>query len=585
MTGKGELRPDHTAPPMASSLQVAGLASGFDWKTFVDQVMDLEHKPADRLETEKATNTQKVTQLGTLGTKLSTLQDAVQDLKAEGLFGKRSATSSATEGKWSASAATDTATGSYKIVVSQLATAATLAGAGNIGAALNPTDDSVASLTLATLPIGQAITAGKFSINGKQVTVVTTDSLEDVFNAISAATSGDVTASYDHTTDKITLTSASGSVVLGAANDTSNFLRALKLGNNGTGTVTSSARLGGVKTSATLANANLTGAITAGAQSFSINGVSIGYNAATDSLATLLKRINDSTAGVSASYDAANDRVVLANTSTGDLGISLADDTGGLLNALGLASGTTFTRGKNAEFTINGGDTLSSQSNTLTSSAHGVSGLSVTVDSESTQTITVAADTGAMRGKLEAFIDKFNDVQSFLESVTKVTTDSKGKVTAAVLSGNREIQDWAHSLRSLAFGTVSGLTGSIKRLADFGIDFKSGTNELEIKDGDALDRALANHTTEIETFFNTSTTGFAAKLDAFVDKITDLNKDQEKSLNKANDSLDDQIDAIERRLAQQRELMENAFRMMEAAQSKIKQQQSAIDGVWAAMKK
>jgi flagellar hook-associated protein 2 len=570
---------------MASSLQVAGLASGFDWKGFIDQVMELEHAPADRLANEKSTNTQKVSQLGTLGSKLSALQTAAQALKTDGLFGKRSATSASTDSPWSATAATDTATGSYKIVVSQLATAATLAGSGDIGAALNATDDDVSGLTLATLPIGQAITAGKFTVNGKQVTVATTDSLQDVFDAISSATGGDVTASYDHTTDKITLTSGTGTVMLGASNDTSNILRALKLGNNGTGTVTSSAKLGGVKSSAALASANVSGAITAGAQSFSINGVSISYNAASDSLNTVLKRINDSTAGVSATYDAANDRVVLANTSTGDLGIAIDADTGGLVSALGLASGTTFTRGKNAEFTINGGATLSSQSNTLTSSTHGIAGLSVTVASEGTQTIDVKADTAAMREKVEGFIDKFNDVQSFLESVTKVTTDSKGKVTAAVLSGNREIQDWAHSLRTIAFGSVSGLTGSIKRLADIGIDFKSGTNELAIEDDDAFEEALTNNTTQIESFFSTDSTGFAAKLDTFVEKVTDLNKDQEDRLNKSNDSLDDQIEAIERRLEQQRELMTSAFTAMETAQSKIKQQQSAIDGVWASLKK
>jgi flagellar hook-associated protein 2 len=172
-------------------------------------------------------------------------------------------------------------------------------------------------------------------------------------------------------------------------------------------------------------------------------------------------------------------------------------------------------------------------------------------------------------------------VQSFLEAVTKVSTDAKGKVTSAVLSSNREIQDWGHTLRTMAFGAVSGMTGAIKRLSDLGIDFKSGTNELQIKDEEKLTAALTKNTSEIESFFHSSTTGFAAKLDTFLEKVTDENKDQQTSLNKQNDSLDDQIAAIERRLAQQRELMESAFMKMESAQSKIKQQQSAIDGMFA----
>ena len=564
----------------STSLQVAGLASNFDWKSFVDSIMELEHVPADRLASEKSTNNQKVTLLSSLGSKLTTLQGSVQDLKAGSLFGKRTATSATASSTWSVSAATDTAVGSYKIAVSQLATSANLKGASDLGSALNPTTDDVSGLTLANLPIGQAITAGTFSVNGEQVTVALTDSLQDVFDAISTATGGDVTASYDHTTDKISLNSTNGDVILGAANDTSNILRSLKLGNNGTTSVTSSAKLGAVKTSATLASSNLATAVS-GTGSFAVNGVSISFDASTDTLSSVRKRINDSSAGVSASYDAPNDRVVLSNKSTGDLGISLDDTSGGLLAALGLTAGTTFTRGDNAEFTINDGDVLSSASNTLDVSSHGVTGLSVKVNATETQTITVAADTSAMRGKIETFIQDFNAVQQFLETNTKVSTDAKGKVTAATLSGNREIQEWARSLRTLAFQAVSGLGGSIDRIDDLGLDFKAGTNELEISDDSKLDDALTDATSDVGAFFTTDTTGFSAKLDAFIEKIGAQNTDQQERINKTNTSLDEQIAAIERRLVQQRSVMESAFINMETAQSKIKQQQTAIDGMFA----
>src|SRR5262249_2100264 len=129
---------------------------------------------------------------------------------------------------------------------------------------------------------------------------------------------------------------------------------------------------------------------------FTINGVEISYNVNTDTISSVMAQINDSSAGVSASYDSINDRLVLSNKSTGDLGIAVNETTPGLLASLGLASGTTFTRGGNAEFTINGGDVLTSASNTLDGTAHGISGLSVTATSLDTQTITVAPDTQAM---------------------------------------------------------------------------------------------------------------------------------------------------------------------------------------------
>ena len=567
---------------MATGLQVAGLASNFDWKSFVDQIMDLERAPADRLAAEKGVNNQKVGLLTTLGTKIAALQNSIQALQSDSLFGKRTATSSATASPWAAIAGANTPTGSYRIDVTRLATAASLNGATNIGRALNPAGNDVSGLTLATLPVSQAVTAGTFSINGKQVTVALTDSLQDVFTAISTATGGDVTASYDSAADKVTLTSASGNIMLGAANDSTNFLRTLKLGNNGTGSVTSSAQLGAVKLNSTIATANLTTAVTgdvAGAGSFTINGVQIDYNVNTDTVSSVISQINDSTAGVVASYDAINDRLVLANKTTGDMGISVNEAPGGLLGALGVTSGTTFTRGVNAEFTINGGDVLTSASNTLDGTVHGVSGLSVTATALEAQTITVAPDTKAMRAKIEAFIKDYNDVQTFIETNTKVSTDAKGKVTAAVLASNREIQGWARTLRTMTFGAVDGLSGTITRLNHLGLDFKPGTNELEIEDDAALDRALAQSTTDVESFFSTANTGFAERLDDFIERISDQTDDQKTRINKANTSIDEQIAAIERHLEQRRALMESAFIQMENAQSKIQRQQSALNGM------
>ena len=76
------------------------------------------------------------------------------------------------------------------------------------------------------------VTAGTFTVNGAQITIAGTDTLQSVLNKITTATSGAVTASYDASTDEITLASSSP-VVLGSATDTSNFLQAAQLYNNG----------------------------------------------------------------------------------------------------------------------------------------------------------------------------------------------------------------------------------------------------------------------------------------------------------------------------------------------------------------
>jgi flagellar hook-associated protein 2 len=566
---------------MASNLQLSGLASGLDWKTLVDQLMSVAHAPADRLATEKTANSQKVSLLSDFGTRLTALQTSATALGAVGAFGQRVAASSTAGSTWSASASTNASNGNYQIAVSQLATSAHRDGASDIGTRLSATSD-VSALTLANLPIGSAITAGTFTVNNQMITIALTDTLSSVLSAIETATSGTgnpITASYDPTTDKISLAGA-GEVVLGAANDTSNFLRALKLGNNGTPAVTSSAKLGSVNTSAALATANLTTAITAvdgsGNGTFSLNGVSIAYNVNTDTLSSVIAKISQSTAGVSATYDAANDRVKLTNKTTGDIGIAITESAGGLLSALGVTGAATFVHGDNAEFTLNGGPTLSSTSNTLDETSHGITGLSITVNTEDTQTIQVASDAKGMRARIEDFIAKFNSVQSFLDSSTKITTDSQGKVTAAALASNREIQSWGSSLRAMAFGAVAGSGGTISRLENVGIDFKPGTSELQIADGTKLDAALRDNSSGVSAFFQTATTGFAAKFGTFLTSVTGQNTNQQTNLNRTNSSLDKQIADIERRLVQQRAVMESAFISMESAQSSLQSQQSAL---------
>ncbi|HTZ21196.1 MAG TPA: flagellar filament capping protein FliD [Opitutaceae bacterium] len=587
-----------------AGLQLSGLASGFDWTSFVNQMMAVEHAPADRLAAEKATNTQKLGALTTLGTNLTDLNTAIAALKSDGTFASRKATSSNSTSSWTLNAADNTASGNYTIAVSQLATTAKRTGAAGISGSLAPTND-VASLTIGSLATTVPVTtpAGAFfTVNGQQITISATDSLKDVFDRIKSATGGDVEATYDAGTDKVTLASLSSSeIVLGAANDTSNFLSVMKLANNGTtNPITSSGTLGSVSLSAPLINAHLRSPITAvdsnGNGAFSINGVSIAYNVNHDSLATILSRIGASSAGVTANYDAANDQVVLTNKSTGDTGLTVSDGSGGLLDALGLVAGSTaggtLVHGKNANFTVNGGPTLTSTSNKLDASAHGITGLSVTVNSESTETISVAADTASMKSKIQDFVTKFNAVEKYIDDQTTITT-TNGKVTTSLLSDNREVQDWSSSLRSLAFNAVSGLSGTISKLGDLGIGFTSTDSQLSITDPAALDDALTNHASDVAAFFGNTATGLVGQFTNFFVKTIGASTtsianptiggylgSQESDLTKANTGIDQQIADIERRLVEEKATMTASFQAMETAMSSIKNTQALLTSTY-----
>jgi hypothetical protein len=104
--------------------------------------------------------------------------------------------------------------------------------------------DNVNSLSLNSAPFVVPVKAGTFAVNGHPVSVNITDTLKHVFDTIKTATGGNVTGSYDAVTDQIVLASDS-QITLGSSSDTSNFLVAARLSNNGRNVVRSSGRIAG----------------------------------------------------------------------------------------------------------------------------------------------------------------------------------------------------------------------------------------------------------------------------------------------------------------------------------------------------
>lgn len=567
-------------------IQISGLLanSAFDWKSVVDQLVAASGIPVRNLEREKTANTAKIDALAQLGTLLTSLQDAVQTMRSTEVFDARTVSSDLASTTWKSSSVTGAAVGSYAFDVTQVATAAQWRGAADIGAGLSGSSD-VSHLTLATLATATPIKAGTFTVDGQQINVALTDSLQEVFDAIATATGGAVTASYDPAADRISLSKQSGTLILGAANDTSNFLSVMKLSNTGTSAAVSGASLGAVSASAPLASANLrrpiTGLDAEGNGAFKVNGVAVSYNIHNDSLGALLARINQAGAGVTASYDSANDRVVLANKETGDTGVGLQEVSGDLLAALGLSgdAGGVLVRGKNAAFTVNGGSVFTSQSNTLEASVHGIAGLSVTVNTATRQTLQVESDTATMQRAIEDFIGKFNAVQEFIDESTRITVTGT-TVTAAVLANNREIQAWGSRLRSLAFDSVAGLTGRFTRLDHLGIDFNGSSGRLQVKDSGKLAAALGDRPEDVKALFLAPTSGLIARFYDYVGTISAADRKLQSSLSAVNLGLDQQIARLNARLESERESLTTAFIRMLDAQSVAQTQSTYLTNTY-----
>ncbi len=563
-----------------AGIQLTGLASGLDWKNVVDQLMKANTIPVQRLQSEQTRLEQQSTAIGSLKSKLEALQASLTELNSSSLFSQRSVSSS--NSQWTVNAAAGTVSMAHTVNVTQLATAARLEGAGNLSSPLR-SDGDAAQILIAGMNLAQPVTAGQFTINGARVSIAITDSLQEIFQKISDATGGTVSASYDGTTDRVTLSSASP-IVLGSANDSSNFLQAQKLNNNGSGQVSSASRLGAIRLDSPLAAASIAGSLSLdpdNAGSLVVNGVPISYDADTDSLRTILAKINASTAGVNATYDAANDRLVFTNKVTGDLGVSIQDATGNLGSVLGLTGASNLVRGRNAEFTVDGGAPRTAASNVLDENALGIAGLTITATSESSESITISNDAKSARSKIEGFIAKYNEVLAYVDQMTRVSS-SGTTVSTGLLYGEHSVKSVGSSLRSEIFNALGGDTG-IQRLESLGIDFDGINNQLKIKDSAKLDSVLLGKSEEVAAFFSAPTSGLGARLSKLIDSQIgssgSLTQGAELKIQRKT-KISTQITDLNRRLEQQRASLEARFIQMEKMQALLKNQLQALDNAF-----
>ncbi|MCF7668932.1 MAG: flagellar filament capping protein FliD [Verrucomicrobia bacterium] len=560
-------------------LGLSGLASGFDWRSLVDQLVEVERVPQRRLKVEKNQLQEKSDAYDEIISKLNNLKDSADTLKESSFFTKRSADVSDTS-LATATAADGALLGSYLFDVTQLATATSIDGQSDIASPLSATDD-VSSLVLSDAAFSNQVTEGTFTINNSQITVSTSDTLQDVFDAINTATGGDVTASYSSADDKITLSSSS-EIILGSAADTSNFLQLTRLTNNGTGSVTSSSKLGSVKITAPLSSSNLSTAVSDGGSGngeFTINGVSISFDASSDTMNDVIGRINNADAGVSASYDAVNDKLILRNKTTGDVGIALSDVTGNFLSASGLLDGT-MQRGNDLQYSVNSGGTLTSHSNTITDDSSGITGLSVNVLQQGSFNITVNSDNESIKSGIQDFVSAYNETQTLIDTYTASSTDADGKVEAGILTGERDAFTLSSELRSYAYDQVSSLSGTINKLDDLGYTTSGYSNQITLSDEEQLDNAISTNLEDVQEFFSDATSGLATSFSTYLENTAGTDgtlETRQDTLSEQMSSIDDQITSMEKLVQSHKEQLINSFVQMEKAQAKIDQQMQFLN--------
>lgn len=598
-------------------MSISGLASGFDWKSVVDQLTTVERAPQATVRTEQTTLANRRSALGQIVSQLTDLQTKATALGDSSLYNRRSVSSSDTTIA-SVSAADGAVTGSYSINVTTLATPSSWLGktsgvisslytadintyAGDPSARVNTDTGPVLSgagwgstLTAGTVTIGvqDSITG---TVTNTTVTVATTDTLKDVLGKLDTAIGSTGGATYSSANDQVTIARPNGkNLILGSASDTSNLLSCLKLFTPASGAnAVSNSKLGSLKLSGSLSSQPLVTPLTyktptppsttSTTGAFSINGVSIDYSSSS-TLASVLSSINDSTAGVQASFDSGLNRFVLKNKEAGNRGVVLAQSDGGnFLTAFGLTgTGSSLSSGTDLEYSINGGATAKARSNTIKDSDSGLTGLTITASKVGTTTINSANDTGAARSAVDALVSSVNRVQSLISSLTVSNRDAAGKITAGVLAYDQTIFQLGSSLRGLLGLQLSGgPSTTIRGLADLGYSTTGYTNELTATNSASLNTALSSQLSEVQKFFSTTTTGLSERISTFVKPMVEENSgtlpQRQKGLTEQSSRLDGQLVAMERRVQSNRERLLTGFRAMEAAQAKSNSQMQFLN--------
>ena len=563
---------------MSGTFTISGLASGLDWGSIVEQLMLIERQPVNRIQQKISGLESQKSAISALRTKLSSLRTLAQNFGFSRVFGQSSASTSTAEVLTAKVSGSAPVIGSYKLDVLQLASATVASSSAVLGSAIDP------GVVLESSGINTPVTEGKFSINGVTFTVdPATDTLNGILAGITASAAG-VNATYDAVNDVVVIsnkTAGDTSVInFGATDDDSNFLTAINVTgatqtSNGSGSteVTSTRNLGAVSAGATLSDVNFgAGAVTAG--TFQINGIAITVDPSTQSLSDVIGAINGSDAGVTASYDTSTDTIRVMSKTLGSRTINFTSGTSNFLSIVNLDTAAQVA-GSDSQFTVNGGAVQTRNTNEV---ADAIGGVTLSLLSVGTSTVTVSSDDDAIVEDVQEFLTEFN------ASVVEITNLVAQNGT---LKSDGTIQTIKNYLQQMIFSDVPGISGQYKNLLDIGISTgdsfdREAVSQLTL-DEDAFREALRESRADVEKLFsNSGKTGVADILDSYLKDITSfagsLNARSKSSgtIDQQIRSYNDRIDRLETRISRMEIRLRSKFIAMDQLVSLYQQQSSAL---------
>lgn len=297
---------------------------------------------------------------------------------------------------------------------------------------------------------------------------------------------------------------------------------------------------------------------------------------ASDTLDSLASKINASGAGVSASVlnTGSGYRLQIAGSQTGAANAVTITETGPTLGFGSVGNHVATAVDANVEID---GFTVTRPTNTIEGAIPGVTlDLKSTSPVGTTQNVEVARDQGTLVDRLKLVVSSWNIVSSFIDS------ESAASVTGGVkpsdsLGGDASVRTVQQRLRTIATSPVAGATGRYTTLASLGISVQR-TGQLALDetklaaaiaaDPDAVTRVLSGDT-GVMSQLNTAIEAWTDPSNGLLDARTDAIRGQQRQI-------DDQIEALTRRLDAYETLLRNQFTKLETTMSGLNNQGSQI---------
>ncbi|HQO05646.1 MAG TPA: flagellar filament capping protein FliD [Fervidobacterium sp.] len=413
----------------SSQIQIGGTVSGLDTASIIDKLMQIESLPLQRLNDKYVsyTNTQKAYRQ--VSDKIRELYNFTADFSLQSNLIPKSATSSSNILTATASAAaTD---GVYSVTVQSIASNSVLQ-TGKIGKEITAWN-TISEMNTRYTPANSTI---KIKVGSSEVEMsITTDTtINQLMTDLKGKFSGlDATADVSFTDGKLSISSDKLFQISDVSGNFTYLFRLndsyLRKDTNNNYVLESSGDVGAYSSLKSLSDLGITGD-----QTLTINGTNVSLKE-TDSISTVISKINTSVKDINAIYDDKSGKIVLTSKTTGSNVIDVSSTNQNLLDKLGF-SVQTFTLGNVAKATV----LMNGYSQEITSSTNDITlnGLTMNLNSTGFTTVTVSADKDKIVQNVKDFVNKWNEVTDFL--YTKMTESKVTNKTEDEMSEDEKIQ-------------------------------------------------------------------------------------------------------------------------------------------------